>query len=227
MIRVVAVNGSPNMSKGNTAYTLKPFLESLTANGAEVQLLYSHKLKVKPCSCGELYCWNRDPGVCIIKDSMTDIYPLLKVADILVFATPVYNPLPGGLQNFINRLCPLILPDIVFRDGRTRARIRDDVQIKTIALLVTNGWWEIENADTVKRIVEELTELASVNFGGAILRPHAHRLRREGENEETRGAIFDALRRAAVELLEDGKFHSHTLETISQPLVSREEYFRD
>jgi len=215
------------MGKGNTAYTLKPFLESLTASGAEVQLLYTHKLKVRACSCGEFYCWNRTPGECIIKDSMTSIYPILKAADILVFATPVYTPLPGGLQIFINRLCPLILPDLVFRDGRTRARFHDDVQIKTIALLVTNGWWEIENADTVKRIVEELTEVASVNFGGAILRPHADLFRREVENEEIRSVILNALRQAAVELLEEGKFTSQTLESISHPLVSREVYFKN
>lgn len=225
MTKVIVVNGSPRLKKGNTAFVLEPFLQSMEDQGAEVQLLYASQLKIKPCSCGELYCWNRDPGVCIIKDSMTAIYPVIKAADVLVFATPVYIPLPGGLQNFINRLCPLLLPDIEFRNGRTRARFRDDVRIKTIVLLATNGWWEIENADTVKRIVKELAEVASVNFGGAIIRPHAHRLRREGENEETRQAIFEALRQAAVELLEKGEISSETLETISRPLVSREAYF--
>jgi len=104
---------------------------------------------------------------------MQMLYPKLRGADILVLVTPVYIPLPGEMQDFINRLCPLIEPVLEWRDGRTRARFHEDVKIRQIVLVSASGWWEKGNFDTVVRIAEELAKDANVEFGGAILRPHA------------------------------------------------------
>ena len=67
------------------------------------------------------------------------------------------------MQNFINRLTPLVNPNIEYREGRTRAQFREDVQIKEIVLVASGGWWEAENFDTVVRIVKEL--VVSCGFG--------------------------------------------------------------
>jgi multimeric flavodoxin WrbA len=227
MKKVVVINGSPRLDRGNTAFVLAPFLESLEDQGVEIQLLYTSQLRVKPCSCGHLYCWSRSPGVCIHQDAMVDVFPLLKAADILVLATPVYIPLPGDFQNFINRLCPLLQPEIEFREGRTRAQFREDVQIKNIVLLAATGWWEKENADTVIRIAEELAKVADIRFGGAMVRPHAYELRREGRSSEAQQAVMEALQAAAVELLAQGSINPTTLDAISRPLITKEEFFKN
>jgi len=114
MFNVVAINGSPNMAKGRTAMILSPFLEELENHGANVELFFSSRLKIKPCSCGKLYCWNEAPGECILQDSMQELYPKLRNANLLVLATPIYIPLPGDMQNFINRLTPLLNPRLNF-----------------------------------------------------------------------------------------------------------------
>ena len=142
MTKVLAINGSPRMGRGYTAMILKPFLQGMKESGAETETYYASKLKPKPCSCNVMKCWYETPEECCIHDSMDDLYPKLKAADILVLATPVYIPLPGYMQNFINRLCPLIEPMLVFRDGRTRARFHEDVNIQKIVLVSTGGWWE-------------------------------------------------------------------------------------
>lgn len=227
MKKVVVINGSPRLDKGNTGFVLAPFLQSLEAQGAQVQLIYTSQLKLRPCNCGHLYCWNRSPGQCIHQDAMVDVFPLLKAADILVLATPIYIPLPGDFQNFINRLCPLIDPVIEFREGRTRAQFREDVQIKNIVLLATNGWWEKENADTVIRIAEELAKVADIRFGGAMVRPHAYELQREGRSSEAQQSVMEALQAAAVELLTQGSINATILDTISRPLITREEFFKN
>ena len=99
---------------------------------------------------------------------MSDSKPVKSKKFFILGWEPVYIPLPGAMQNVINRLCPLIEPRLEFRQGRTRARFRDDVNIRKIVLVSTGGWWEKENFDTVVRIVEELAEAASVEFGGSI-----------------------------------------------------------
>ena len=117
MTKAIAINGSPQMEKGNTAMILSPFAQGMMDAGADVEIFYASRLKVKPCTCGEMYCWYKKPGECFIKDDMQGLYPKLKEADILILATPVYIPLPGDMQDIINRLCPLLKPLLEKRHG--------------------------------------------------------------------------------------------------------------
>jgi len=68
-MKVMAINGSPNMGKGNTALVLDPFLEGMREAGAEVELFYTKKLKINPCQ-GEFNCWIKTPGKCFQQDDM-------------------------------------------------------------------------------------------------------------------------------------------------------------
>lgn len=227
MSKVVAINGSPRMERGHTAMVLNPFIDGIMDAESRVELFYASRLKVKPCACGNMYCWTEMPGECCIKDEMQVLYPRLREADILVLATPVYIPLPGGIQNIINRLCPLIDPVLEFRKGRTRAKFRKDVRIRAIALVSTGGWWEKGNFGTVVRIVKEVAEDTSVKFGGAVLRPHAYAMKRDGELTQDGRSVLAAVRRAGYELVKDGVMRQETLEEISRPLISRAEFWRE
>jgi multimeric flavodoxin WrbA len=227
MTRVVVINGSPRMERGYTALLLSPFIEGMTDAGCGVELFHASRIKVKPCACGKMCCWTEMPGECCIKDRMELLYPRLREADVLVLATPVYIPLPGDMQNIINRLCPLLDPALEFRKGRTRARFRKDVRIQSVALVSAGGWWERQNFGTVLRIVKEFAEDASVSFAGAVLRPHAGAMKREGELTRGGRGVLDAVRKAGYELGKDGAMRRETLKAISRPLISRAEFWRE
>lgn len=226
MVTALAINGSPRMEHGSTALLLNAFLQGMKEGGAQMDLLYANRLKIKPCSCGTLYCWNTEPGECCIEDDMTLLYPKLSEADILIVATPVYIPLPGSMQNVINRLCPLIEPDLVRRNGRTRARFRDTVAIQKLVLVSTCGWWEVGNFDRVVTIIQELAEDASIEFSGALLRPHAGYLFKEDTLTPSGLAVLDAARRAGFELVEAGAICPETLQEVREPLISEEEFWQ-
>jgi len=225
-MKVIAINGSPRMEKGYTALLLNSFVQGMMDAGSGVELFYARRLKIKPCTCGEMYCWYSKAGECCIKDDMQLLYPQLREADILVLATPVYIPLPGEMQNFINRLCPLIEPFLENRRGRTRARFHKQVKIRKIVLVSTGGWWEKENFETVVRITEELAKGASVEFVGAVLRPHAFLMKEKGKLTKDGEAVLNTVKRAGYELIKKGKMDKETLEEISRPLVSEEELRR-
>jgi len=53
-MKVLAINGSPMMGKGNTALILAPFLQGMEEAGAEIDLFYTKKLKINPCQ-GEFH----------------------------------------------------------------------------------------------------------------------------------------------------------------------------
>ena len=222
MGKAVAINGSPRMEKGNTALLLNAFLQGITKGGYEVENYYISRMDIKPCNCGTMYCW-RNPGKCCHQDDMQGLYEELKSADIMINATPVYSALPGEMQNVINRLCPLMEPDLVKRQGRTRARFRDDVAIRKIVLVAVGGWWELENLDRVVNITEELAETCSCEFSGALLRPHAGAMRAAGTLTPGGEAVLLAAQQAGFELITEGKMSPATLENISRPLVSEED----
>jgi len=60
MMHVVATNSSPRMEKGNTVLIMNPFLEGMKEAGTQVELVYSKKLSIQPCT-GEFSCWGATP----------------------------------------------------------------------------------------------------------------------------------------------------------------------
>jgi multimeric flavodoxin WrbA len=152
---------------------------------------------------------------------MQSLYPKLHEADILVLATPVYVPLPGEMQNLINRLVPLIDPILERQNGRTRARFRADVKISKIVLVSSSGWWEMGNFGTVLRIIKELAEDVDVEFAGALLRPHASFMT---EHKEKAEKIFAAAKQAGYQLVKDGRMSKDLLKAVSQPLISEDKW---
>lgn len=219
MTNVMVVSGSLRKEESNTAYILAPFMEGLKEAGAIVKVAYIKDLKISPCR-GDFHCWYTKPGECIIKDDMQQLYPMLRWADILVLSMPVYIPLSGEMQNFLNRFCPLIEPLLEFREGRTRARLHSDVGLKQFVLVSSGGWWEKENMATVVRITEELAKDSSVEFAGALLRPHAYLM---PEFKEKAQEVIDAAREAGTQLVTKGQLPQELLDTISQPLLPEEE----
>lgn len=218
MTKVLAINGSALMEKGYTHTMLNAFLEGVREAEATVELVYAKKLKIRPC-LGDFQCWYEKVGECIHTDDMELLYPKLRSADILVLGIPVYLPLPGEMQNLLNRLMPLVEPILTFKDGKTRAKFHDNVRIFKIVLVTVGGWWEIGNLDTVTRIVQEIAEKVEVEFARPIRRPHASLMK---ENKEKAEEILNATRKAGTQLIEKGDIAADILEIISQPLISEE-----
>jgi multimeric flavodoxin WrbA len=226
MNRVVVINGSPRMEKGNTAMLLESFIQGMEAAGAEIDQFFPSRMNIQPCSCGRMHCWYDVPGQCCIEDDMQQLYSLFELTDILVLAMPVYIPVPGDMQNLINRLCPIIDPRLEFRDGRTRARLRETITISKIALLATSGWWEKENCDTVVRIVRELAEDASVPFAGAVIRPHVSMMKTKGVLTDEGSAILQTVKEAGHALVMQGIIPDNLIDVISRPLIAEEDFRR-
>jgi len=85
---VLGLQGSPR-KKGNTHYLLSSFMEEIHALGATVQTIDACNENITSClGCG--FCEKK--GRCIITDDdmATNIYSLLRRADIVVVSTPVF-----------------------------------------------------------------------------------------------------------------------------------------
>jgi arsenate reductase len=83
---VLGLQGSPRL-KGNTALLLSSFLDEARRLGARTLRLDVARKKISPCQeCGTC----EKEGFCPIDDEMQDVFFLLREADIVVMATPVF-----------------------------------------------------------------------------------------------------------------------------------------
>ena len=97
---VLGLQGSPR-AKGNTGILLSAFLNEVERLGGRVNTLDATQMKVMPClGCGA--CERK--GYCPQDDDMQAAYPLLRKADLVVLATPIYFYGPTAqLKAFIDR----------------------------------------------------------------------------------------------------------------------------
>lgn len=83
---VLGLQGSPRI-KGNSAVLLSGFLDEAARLGARTELVNVAKKKITPCQeCGT--CEKK--GFCPIDDEMQELYPLLRQAELIVMATPIF-----------------------------------------------------------------------------------------------------------------------------------------
>ena len=85
-MRILAIFGSPRAG-GNSDILLKRFLEGAESGGAEIVPLYLREKSFSPCR--EIYACLKD-GECCLQDDMQQIYPLLREADVIVLASPIF-----------------------------------------------------------------------------------------------------------------------------------------
>ena len=98
--KVLGIYGSPRPG-GNSDSLLDAALAGARAGGARVDAVYVRDLKFAGCrECGGC----DRTGECVVKDDMQKIYPLLKKAETIFLASPVFfYGFPAGLKALIDR----------------------------------------------------------------------------------------------------------------------------
>lgn len=84
----IGLQGSP-VKKGSTSYLLTRFMDELEAQGAGTQRIDVPRKNIQPCiGCGS--CEKK--GYCVIEDDdmSREVYGLLREADVVVLASPVF-----------------------------------------------------------------------------------------------------------------------------------------
>lgn len=87
MSRYVLILKSSPRENGNSNTLAGQVEAGAREAGAEVESLMLHHMDIRPCDACDV-C--QETGVCIVKDDMQKIYPLLEKADAIVIASPIY-----------------------------------------------------------------------------------------------------------------------------------------
>lgn len=225
--KVIAVNSSPNMDKGNTALILMPFLEGMQEMGAEVELFYTKKLRIQPCQ-GDFHCAVETPGECFQKDDMKMLHPKIVDADFWIFASPVYvSGINGPMKNLWDRMIiPMGEPHTEYRDGRSQHPMREGIKSGKVVLVSSCGYWEPENFNLPIEQTKELCFHSKREYIGALLRPHAYALRSMVESGSNADDVLESARLAGQQMIKHGKLSKEIMTIVSRELIPLESYVR-
>ncbi len=85
-MKVLGIYGSPRKN-GNSDILLDRVLEGAKEAGADTATVYCRSLSISGCiECGGC----DETGVCVVKDDMTEVYPLFEEAEIIFLASPIF-----------------------------------------------------------------------------------------------------------------------------------------
>lgn len=106
---ILLVHASPR-KKGNSDVLADWFERGATEAGNAVTRIAVGQAKIAGCMACE-YCFAHD-GECVNQDDMQEFYPLLREADVIVYATPMYfYNFPAQLRAFQDRMfCGIAKP---------------------------------------------------------------------------------------------------------------------
>jgi len=105
-MKVLVLSGSRNPN-GQTARAARALLQGLTNSKASNDVLFLPSMHIERCRQCRDDGWGKciEEGRCVIQDDFSMIVDKLRVADIIVFATPVYwSDLSESLRAFLDRL---------------------------------------------------------------------------------------------------------------------------
>jgi len=219
---ILGIQASPRKTRGATEVIYSGFASGLKRGGAVVETIYLGDTNISPC-IGCFRCWLDEKGACPLKDDMEAIIERLFTAEILVLATPLYmDGMSGLLKNFIDRLMPINHPSIFPREGRSlhpccRSRMPN------LVLVSVCGFYEKENFDPLVNQLSRFSVNMHMPLLAPILRPESLSMRSpEAASRVTE--VTRAAQEAGEQILQEGRVSRELLDTISQPLLTREQY---
>jgi len=158
---VVGLQGSPRR-KGNTRHLLETFLEACRRRGAATEMVEVARRDIIPCK-EYTVCERR--GTCPIEDEMPrTIYPLLREADLLVAATPVF------FYNMSAQLKALVDRCQVFWARKYRLRLRDPKRAVKKGYLLAVGATQGKNLfDAIELSVQYFFDALDAGYAGKLV----------------------------------------------------------
>jgi multimeric flavodoxin WrbA len=104
--KIVVLLGSPRKN-GNTEILAEAFIRGAEAAGNTVAGITLQQLEINCCRDCK-YCVNHN-GECVQKDGMSEVYPALYQADVLVLASPIYfSGFTAQIKKVIDRMYTML-----------------------------------------------------------------------------------------------------------------------
>ncbi|MFC1833430.1 flavodoxin family protein [Thermodesulfobacteriota bacterium] len=221
-MKVLVVNAAPRMEAGNTQMILNPLLVGMRHEGASVDVCYLGRKKIERC-IGCFTCYAKTPGRCIHQDDMPAVIERVRMADMMVLATPVYvDGMTSLAKSFIDRLVVFLDPHFMKTDKGLAHPLRWKFPGKLLLMSVC-GYPGVHNFEPLLLHMERISRNFHSEFIGAILRPAVFSCLLTHKYPDRIKAVMDAVRIAGEQLAQDGTMSQENLDAASADICSAEE----
>lgn len=224
-MKIVIVNSSPKMDKGNTHIMTEAFSAGAISAGANVENIYLAKYLIKPC-LGCFSCWFKTPGKCVLKDDAEMLLNRMFDTDLLIFATPLYADNVSGIMKLLmDRIVvkgnPLIETD---KNGEAR-HVSVKNNLTRIGVISNCGFPEQEQFQVLRLLFRRIARNMNAELIFEIYRGEGPLL--NSENEEIKAIVCQykkLLEKAGREVVLSGKMAEETTSELEKPLIPYEMY---
>lgn len=225
--KIVVFDGGPRTEKySKTTFMVKHFCKGAQAEGAEIETIRLKTQKIKPCR-GCYTCWTKTPGVCVIKDDMTELLLKHRAADLIVFASPLYIfNVTGIMKVFLDRLLPVMKPYMMIKDGETSHPHRyDEDQDQGFVVFSAAGFPEVEhNFDGMVGMFRCMHTHFEKSFLMAEFYMPAAEIIVQPVYEVRRNKIKTSCFEAGRQVVNEGKIDPEFMQAVSDPGLSRKKF---
>lgn len=152
MSRVVVLMGSMRKG-GNTDLLVQAFVEGARKEN-DVEVVSVADYKINPC-IGCNTCFTREENKCFQEDDMSKVYDKLRLADLVVIASPVYfYGISAQLKAIVDRL---------------HTPVRNKFKIKKLALILVGAATMPELFDPIKLQYQMVLNFFHLEDAGMVL----------------------------------------------------------
>lgn len=223
MKKILAIQGSPKGSGGNTDLILQEFLSGARSKGARTEMVYLKKINIGHCT-GCYGCWVKTPGKCVLKDDMANLLEQIRLCDLLVLATPVYvYSMTSLMKAFIDRMLPLVEPHFVKEGNCYKHPSRYNRKYNTV--LISNcGLPDMKQFDALRHNFRLREEFGHSILVGELLMPAGVLLKVEGL-KDLLADHYKAFFQAGVEVVEKGRILPETEQAVQKLIFNPEDFY--
>lgn len=220
-MKILVFNGSPR-KESNTLILTKNFLQGINKEKEHnVEIINVVEKNINYCQ-GDLSCWIRQDGHCIIQDDMNEILDKIAESDMLIWSFPLYEyGIPGPLKTLIDRTNPFLKMEMYSTDTRVLHETVIDMSKKKNVIICGCGFPYFEdNFASLKLQVKNIfinPMTICIYESGLISVP-------DPQLDTIKTNLLMTLQKAGEEYNKTGKISDELLKKIEQPMLSNDVY---
>lgn len=227
--KILIIDGSTRSKKfSKSMFMAEKFADGAMSAGAQIETITVRNQKIHGCT-GCFACFSKTPGVCCLKDDMSELLEKVRQADLLLFVSPLYVfSISSQLKAFIDRLLPLVQPYMeIHNNVVTHPSRSQEKKYAPMVIFSAGGFPEVkDNFDGVSGMFRAWGKHKSGAGGGLMgefylpasemMAQPVHRERKE----RIERACFDA----GVQVIREGKIDTKFMLEISKQVISQKEF---
>ncbi len=228
-MKIVAINGSHRGESGYTQFLINKLFEGAEKVGAQCETIVLAKHKINRC-LGCRICHTQNSYLkCVYndKDDVASLFDIMRTADLLVYATPIYIfNMTGLMKVFLDRITSTADSSIpaLSNSGLFFHHIDKELVSKPFVLLTCQDNFESETSKNVIGYFKTFSKFLDAPLAGILVRKSGLLVGHGKDKEKEQNFpkihnVYEAFIKAGEELATKGKISHKTQQIANQNII--------